>query len=91
MSENSLTLKIWSFDSEILSKEIISLKVECVDGWVEILKGHAPYVGVLKKSVVEIVDSKNKKITLNLPPGIIKVEKNLVSLFVQSNICVLKS
>ncbi|OGC12768.1 hypothetical protein A3J90_04545 [candidate division WOR-1 bacterium RIFOXYC2_FULL_37_10] len=82
-------LKIWSVEGEIFAGRASLLKLKAVDGELEILTGHIPYINALSAGKIEFVKEDGNKMVLQADSGFVKVEKNNhVYVFIQTPICV---
>ncbi len=86
---NLFNLKIWGVEREVFDGKASLLKLKAVDGELEILAGHIPYINALSSGKIEFQKEDGHKIVLHADSGFIKVEKNnRVYVFIQTPICV---
>lgn len=78
-------LKILGFNSEIFNGKVLSLSLVAIDGNLQILANHIPYINVIKpKSKITFVGEDGTSKQLELNSGFVKVCKdNLVYIFAQ--------
>jgi len=76
-------LKVWDLDKELFTGKVSSVKVSAIDGGVQILAGHIPYINALKpNSQIEFVDESGKIIKLNAAKGFLNVREDTAYVFI---------
>jgi len=71
-------------DKAAFSGEVNSLILPGVDGYFEILDGHAPLVGLLTSGQVRIKAKDQPEVLLGIGSGVVEVTHNKVSLLADS-------
>ena len=77
-----LELKLVSLREVDQSHKITRVIVPCDGSSVEILKGHAPFIGMLDPGTVEFFDEHGKKHCFVVEKGMVHVLKNQVSILI---------
>lgn len=80
----SLRLKIVSPEKVVFNGEVESVIVPGTNGLFEILKDHAPIISSLQTGVVTYKEPGAEKKTLNITGGFVEVQKNEISLCVET-------
>lgn len=80
----SLRLKIVSPERVVFNGEVESVIVPGTNGLFEILKDHAPIISSLQTGVVTYKAAGAERQTLNITGGFVEVQKNEVSLCVET-------
>ncbi|WP_185877329.1 F0F1 ATP synthase subunit epsilon [Blattabacterium cuenoti] len=74
-----MKLKILNIKNIIYKGEIYNLKAPGIYGYFQILKNHDFFISILDKGILTFTDKKiNKKITINISIGILKVINNFI-------------
>jgi F-type H+-transporting ATPase subunit epsilon len=79
-----MLLSIITPEKILYNGEIASLKIKTNNGYIQILSNHCALVTALQPSSTEFVDSEGKKTTLFTAEGMLKVEKNKVTVLCNS-------
>lgn len=79
-----MQIEIITPETAAYSGEASSVILPGVDGYFEILDGHAPLVGLLKQGKVRIKASGNEEFSYEISSGVVEVLGNKVSLLADS-------
>ena len=75
-------LEILAPDMTVFSGRVVSVTARAIDGEVQILAGHAPYVNVLAPGDIKVRTEENGNVDLHGDGGIIEVARDKTSLLV---------
>lgn len=79
-----MQIEIITPDQAAYSGEATSVILPGIDGYFEILDGHAPLVGLLKDGNIKIKSSGAEELTYKISSGVVEVVGNKVSLLADS-------
>lgn len=79
---NTFKLNIFKLDSDVYSGDVRSLSLRAMDGDLQILAHHEPYINRVLAGNISFVDSQGKLSELQVSDGFLKVENNTAQLFV---------
>ena len=80
---STFDLKIWNMDSEMFSGRVQSLRSRAIDGDLEILPGHIPYINYLIKGKVSYTTENGSPQAIDISGGVLKVLNGKVDLLVR--------
>ena len=73
-----MRLEILTPEKKLFDSEVLSVQVPGKSGIFEMLNNHMPIVSSLKKGVIKITDTENKKQELKITSGVIEMKKNKI-------------
>lgn len=79
---STFKLNILKLDSEVFAGDVTSLKLRAMDGELQILAHHEPYINRVLAGKISFVDAHGKQSELQVSDGFLKVENNTAELFV---------
>ena len=75
-------MNILRIDSEVYSGEVKNLFLTALDGALQVLPNHAPYVNKIVSGKITFIDKDDKSNELFTSEGFIKIDNNTATLFV---------
>ena len=79
----SFMLEVLAPDKTLYWGRANSLQAKAIDGEVEILAKHAPYVAILAKGKVDLITEDDDKISFDHDGGILEVARDKTSVLVK--------
>lgn len=76
-------LKVISPEKMEYQGEISLVQMPGEMGSFEVLKNHAPIVALLRQGKVKIIDAERNTIIMDIPPGVVHVRDNQVTIVLQ--------
>lgn len=80
---NEFNFEIISIDGKKLAFKVSEVNCKTTGGDIGILKDHNPLVGILETSILEVI-KENKSMKIVISGGVINVNKDIVSVLVDS-------
>lgn len=77
MSESSLLLEIVTPEKEVLKEEIIVVVLRAAKGYLSAMKGHIPFVSLLKPGILEFI-GKKRNLSLYVGGGFVEILPNRI-------------
>ncbi len=76
-------LKVFSPDKFIYEGNVVLVQLPGTMGSFEILHNHAPIIALIDKGKLKIIDEGRNKFFLEVNPGIVEVNNNMITLLTE--------
>ncbi len=77
-------LEIITPDKKVYSGDVEAVKLPGAEGFLGVLKNHAPIIATLKKGQIKITDAKKSIVNFEINGGVVEVLKNKIIVLAES-------